>query len=145
MKNLKMEIINEEDYNVICDMAKKYNMSVDDFGRLLSKKIEKDIRLQVRFSADELKTIDIKAGKYNMSRSEYCRTCCLKAIKEKQYENLNICEIQGDAYNKNTVRDMKVCISFDDAMEYSKMRKVAMDLSMKFSTMVRYFALSIEL
>lgn len=145
MQNMKSSLINQSDYEMISIMAKKYNMSVEDFGRILSKKVEKDIRHQIRFSTDEVKLIDARAEKLNMTRSEYCRRCYMKAIDEKLFADMNIRDLKTNMCSSQTARDVRVALSFDDAEKYKEMRKLAKDLSMHFSTLVRHFALTVEL
>lgn len=142
--DFKYEIINESDIDMIATMANKYNMSIEDFGKLLSKK-DKQIRHQIRFSEAEIKIVDENAEKLKMNRSEYCRRCYMKAIKNRLYENINISELRGNAYSGEVTRDIRVSVSFTDAEDYKLMRKTAKDLSLKFSTLLRYFALMIKL
>lgn len=145
MKNIITEIIEEKDYNTLINMAKKYNMNVEDFGKLISKKVERDIRHQIRFSPDEIEIVDSRAAKLDMTRSEYCRRCYMKVIDEKLYMNLDIKELKKDTYKSKVTRDIRVAISFDDAEQYKIMRKLAKDFSLQFSTLIRYFALTVSL
>lgn len=145
MNNIKTKILSKSDYDMICIMAKKYSMSVEDFGKLLSKKVDKNIRHQIRFNANEIKLIDTKAGNLNMTRSEYCRRCYMKAIENKSYMSMNIRDLKENTYGGKIVRDIRVSLSFDDAEQYKEMRKIAKEFSLQFSTLIRYFALTIEL
>ena len=145
MVDMKNKIINDADYDMITIIAKKYGMGVEDFGKLLSRKPDKDLRHQIPFNADEIFFIDSKAGELNMTRSEYIRRCYMKAIKDKLYMNMDIKELKANTYGGQVVRDIRVSLSFNDAEDYKIMRKVAKDFSLQFSTLIRYFALSVEL
>ncbi len=136
------EIIAKSDFEIIKKIAKNYNMSIEDFGRLISKKADKPLRHHVRFSDEELKEVDKKAKALKLKRSKYCRLCYKKALEQELYKNINILDA---AEKDGTTRKNRVSISFDSAEEYKKMRELADKFSIHFSSLIRYFALNIDL
>lgn len=139
MTEMKKMIISKVDYLTISEIANRYSMSVEDFGKLLSKKDESSLRHQIRFSEDELRIIDKEASKLKLTRSKYCRMSYLKVLQDGSYMNLDIKYIKDQSYNVK--RDMRVAVSFDNANDYKDMRALARKFSLPFASLMRYLAL----
>lgn len=135
--NLKLKA---EDMKIIENMAEKYGMSVQDLGRSLL--VGKFPRVQINFTIDELQTVDSRAGRLNLTRSTYCCMCFEKAMEKNMYKSINVIDIIK-RYKKGT-KKKKVAISLP-INEYDRMLKVAKDVGVPFSSLIKYFALNVKL
>lgn len=129
---------------VIEDIAGRYNLSVKEFGKLLYANSEsKYFRKQVRFGVDEIIEIDERAGRYNLSRSDYIRRCIEKELLNKSYLNISIKDLRKDTYKEG--RNIRTSIHFSDRKMYDEVAEIADRFSVRCSTIIRYFALNCEL
>lgn len=145
MKNEMDNVIKKGDLETIENIAEKYCITVQELGRILSRKTGSYPRLQILLNVDELHNIDRKSKKLDLSRSRYCSMCYKKALKEKLYENINVLQAMSDGESGKMKREHRAVISFDSAKDYRDMKKLADDLGMPFSSLMRYFALTVEL
>lgn len=145
MNNDKDNVIDKSDLELIESMAEKYCITVQELGRILSRKTGSYPRLQILLNVDELHNIDRKSKKLNLSRSRYCSMCYKKALKEKLYENIDVLQAMSDVKSGKMKRDHRAVISFDNAKDYREMKKLADDLGIPFSSLMRYFALTVKL
>ncbi len=140
--NIVSDVIDASDLNAIKNIAQKYDMTLVEFGRLLGKsKNEKGVRFQIRFTIEESKKIDSLCERYHMARSKYCLMACRKYLENEKYKKINILDVMESREN----REMKVCVSFQHAEDYNKIRSIAKSLSVPFTTLIRYFALNADL
>ena len=130
--------IETTDMIIIGKIAKKYNISLKKLAQIISQKSikEKDKILHIRFTEEELKAVDEKAKKENMSRSGLCRYACFKIIKEYKNNDMELQKIR-DKYGKGD-RKVRVCVSFADEDDQRKIKDFADGLSLPVSTFVRY-------
>ena len=138
------QVLRDEDLEVIKGIAEKYRLSIQELGRILSRKNGDYPRLQILLNIDEIYSIDKKAKELNLSRSKYCSLCYKKAMKEEFYKNIDILKVVGESESGKR-REHRAVISFDVASDYLEMKKLADDLGIPFSSLVRYFALNVEL
>lgn len=137
--NIVNQVIDEKDINLIEEIAEKYDMTLIEFARFIGKgKNEKGVRYHVRFSVDELMKVDENANEMNYSRSKYCQIAYQWFINNEVYKSINVMDIRESKSDRN----MRVCVSFSDAKEYSELRKLAKGFSIPFSALIRYFALN---
>lgn len=142
-KTTKEPIINKEDLEVIESIASNYNLTIQELGRILSRGSMSYPKIQAVFTTDEIILIDNRAKDKNISRSKYCSLCFKKAINEKLYLNMNLLDAVKNA--EGGKRNHKVNISFSGNNEYLALKNAADDLGLKFSSLLRYFALNVEL
>lgn len=142
MDKMIEQILQEEDLNMIKKIADKYKLSIQELGRMLSRKNGQYLRLQILLNVDEINLIDKRAKAVNLSRSKYCTFCYKKALRENLYDNIDILKVVGESEKK---REHRAVISFDMANDYLEMKKLADDLGIPFSSLVRYFALNVVL
>lgn len=138
------QVLRDEDLEVIKGIAEKYRLSIQELGRILSRKNGDYPRLQILLNVDEIYSIDKKAKELNLSRSKYCSLCYKKALKEELYKNIDILKVVGESESGKR-REHRAVISFDVSSDYLEMKKLADDLGIPFSSLVRYFALNVEL
>lgn len=144
-KDSSEKMIDEGDYEIIESIAAKYNLSVESFGKLISKKNE-DNRPTVRFTEQEMEIIDTRRAKFPMSRSEYCRRCFMKAIDDGSYRDIDIRAIKKDTYNKGTIaRTKRAAMTVNNENDFKKMLELCDKLGLQLAALVRYFALNVEL
>lgn len=137
--NIVDKVIKKNDLKIIEDIAKKYDMSLVEFGRFIGKlKNEKGVRHHVRFSDDELTYVDKKAKDLNLSRSEYCFDAAKYFIQKEVYKKVDV----KDLREANGDRGKRVCVSFTNGKEYINMWQLAKGFSIPFSTLIRYCALN---
>lgn len=134
-------MIKKEDIRIIEEIADKYEMTFDEFVSLLAKKNKKYKRTQILFSDEEKEIVDSKAAELSLNRSSYCTLCFKKAIETEAYKNINIV----DALCRNTKRTHRATISYVGIEGYDQIEKTCKELGLPISTMIRYFALNIDL
>lgn len=138
-------VIENEDLKIIEKIAEKYCISVQELGRIISRRNGSYPRLQILLNLEELHNIDGKAKKLNLSRTKYCSLCYRKALKEKLYENIDVLQAMSETQSGKMKREHRAVISFDNAKDYRDMKKLADNLGIPFSSLMRYFALTVEL
>ena len=140
--NGKMKI-RETDMDLIKSVADKYNMSLKNLAKIISRQdVNEKKRMDLRFNKDELKIVDEKAEKEGMSRSAFCRYACLKVIREyKDMKNINLLKIRERYGERN--REIRVCLIFPDEEEKRQIRDFADNLSMPFTTFMRFCMLRV--
>lgn len=137
--------LKNDDLKIIENIAEKYCITIQELGRILARRTGVYPRLQILLNTDELNIIDSKANKLNLSRTKYCSLCYKKALKENLYENINVLQAMSDNKNKNLKRKHRAVISFDNAKDYRNMKKLSDDLGIPFSSLMRYFALTVNI
>lgn len=137
------QIIKDEDLRIISNIAKTYNLSVQELGRILARKKATYPRIQILLTIDELNLIDEMAKTLRLSRSKYCSMCCHKALKEELYKNIDMLKVIRESETGNK-RVHRAIISYENANEFLEMKKLANDLGTPFSSLMRYFALNIQ-
>lgn len=138
------QLLQSEDLLMIKKIADKYRLSVQELGRIISRKNGKYYRLQILLNKDEIDLIDKNAKRLKLSRSKYCTLCYKKALRENLYDNIDILKVVGES-ESGKKREHRAVISFDMPSDYLEMKKLADDLGIPFSSLVRYFALNIKL
>lgn len=138
-------VIENEDLKIIENMAEKYCVSVQELGRIISRRNGSYPRLQILLNVEELNSIDKKAKELNLSRTKYCSLCYRKALKEKLYDDIDIIQAMSEKQTNKLKREHRAVISFDNAKDYREMKKLADSLGIPFSSLMRYFALNVKL
>lgn len=149
--NIK-KLIDEKDFQEIEKIANKYNMTVIELGKLLTIKDDnKPFYKQIRLTEEELTNIDEKAKNFGITRNEYIIRCQMKAIKNNEQLNLDIRKINKKTYagpvnkNKENIRNRQVNVYFRDLELYENIRITAKKLSVKVSSLIREWSLTINL
>ena len=144
-EEMNESVIKNEDLKTIEMIAEKYCISIQELGRIISRRNGSYPRLQILLNVEELHSIDRKARNLNLSRTKYCSLCYRKALKDKLYENIDVLQAMSETKNGNMKREHRAVISFDNAKDYREMKKLADNLGIPFSSLMRYFALNVEL
>lgn len=149
--NIK-KLIDEKDFQEIEKIANKYNMTVIELGKLLTiQNDNKPFYKQIRLTEEELTNIDEKAKNFGITRNEYIIRCQIKAIKNNEQLNLDIRKINKKTYagpvskNKENIRNRQVNVYFKDLELYENIRITAKKLSVKVSSLIREWSLTINL
>lgn len=139
-------IISKQDMETLEKIADKYSISIQELGKIISQKERKNyLTLQIRFSDEELNILNERSRKLNIARSKYCVLCYQKAMKEHLYKDLNVLEIIGKE-RQQSKKTNRINISFSsNENDYKEMKKLAEELGIKFTSLIRYFALNINL
>ena len=140
---MNQKSINQEDYEVIESIAKKYGMSVKELAKSLIAKKGRYPVMQILLTNDERSIIDQRADQFNRSRSSYCLACLKKAIREELYKDIDIEKLQKRRYGENTRK--VVAIYFKSEKDYNALRDLAERLGVSVAALVRYYALTVEL
>lgn len=145
MDKINDELLEKNDLEILENIADKYCVSLQELGRIISRKKATYPRLQILLNKNELNIIDGRAKEKNLSRSKYCSICYKVAIENKYYEDIDILEVFSRNYsNENEKREFRAVISFDKADEYKQLKKLSKELGIPSSSLMRYFALNIE-
>lgn len=80
--NMGIDSIEKSDLIIIDNIAKKYKLTLQELGKIISKNTEKRLRLQVLLSLEELYYLDKMAKLKGVSRGQYCYACCQEAINK---------------------------------------------------------------
>lgn len=131
-----MKIIEREDYFIIRDIAKKYNMSIADLGRSIVRQSERTKGRAIRLSDTEYNYIKSLANYKNMTVSKFCGYAC-KAYIELDKKNIPI-EIV------TTKRDKRIEVRIYNSDDEVQLIKLANDFGMKISSLIRYCALHFD-
>lgn len=151
-------IINQKDKDVLLDiardMAKDYNITLEEFGELIMKEVlanesgeltmkKKSVfKHQMRLNDQEYKIVEDQARGLVMNISEYCRSCFRKGRLNNIIRNNDIFEIKKDAYSR---RDKRILIIFYSIEDYNYIKKISKEYNLNMSSTMRYFALTIKL
>lgn len=141
-ENSTEKILTDDDLKIITGIAEKYSITVQELGRILTRKNYNYPRLQILLNVDEVHSIDRKATSLNLSRSKYCSMCCRKVLREELYKDIDVLKAVGESGKR---REHRAVISFDYSSDYLEFKKLSEELGIPFSSLVRYFALTVEL
>ena len=136
--------IHASDMLVIEDIAKKYNISLRNLAQIITQEqtaVSKKL-IHVRFTEQEIKIVDKKAKNAGMSRSGLCRYACLKVINEyTKMKDINLKKIE-EGHGTGS-RNIRVCVSFKNIEEKRKINEFADNLSLSYSSFIRFCMLNI--
>lgn len=131
-----MKIISREDYTIIRDIAKKYNMTVADFGRSIVRQSERAKGRAIRLSDEEFERIKFIADLHNMTVARFCGCAC-RAYIELDEKTI---PIENDTSRRNRRIEARIYNASDEA----ELIKIANNYSMKISSLIRYCALHFD-
>lgn len=139
------DILSDKEICILKKIASTHNLDLEELGKLMSKKDSKNITINIRYSAAEVRIVDERADELRMKRSEYIKRCIVKAISDKEYMNINLRELKENTYKSEIKRDIRVAVRISNLDEYMKLLQVTKSLSMQMSSLIRDFSLSIKL
>ena len=137
--------INQDDYAILRSIAKKYSMSMGDFGREITrqaKKNERKIGRAVRFTEQEYDHIRRMAKRSDVPASEFCALAC-NAFLAKELDNLPT-DYRAKKDGVETTRDKRLEVRFCVDADEIKVLNYANERGIKFSALVRYCALRFD-
>ena len=133
-----MRMIDRDDMRKLNDMAKKYNMSISDFGRAMVRQSERSIGRAVRLSESEYKYIRETAQKNNLPAARFIALACHAFAK---IENKSIpIEYRVDRGNRTKRLEARIYNNADEA----EIVRTATAYSMKISTLIRFCAMHFD-
>lgn len=143
IKEVKWEKIEQNDLKIIEEIANKYGITVQEFGKILTKGSTRVLALQFYTNDDENMYLQNCAKEYGMKLSKYIVACCRKGLDEKKYENINLYEIYPPVEKS---RKDRVGVSFDKYNRdvYYRLVEVAEEKNLKAGNLARYFAFNIK-
>jgi len=133
-----MRLIEREDYSVIRDLAKKYNLNVADFGRSIVRQSERSVARAIRLTENEYNYIMQTAKDNNMSAARFCALACHSFLSEN---NKYVPILETAADSKKTKRiEARIYNGADEA----ELLKYATAYSIKISSLIRYCAVHFD-
>lgn len=133
-----MRIIEREDFSIIRQLAKKYNMNVADFGRLIVRQSERSVGRAIRLTEREYDYIRNTATKNNMSAARFCALACHAYLGESN-RDIPI-EYRMDDENRTKRLEARIYNTNDEI----ELLNIATQYSMKISALIRYCALHFD-
>lgn len=134
-----MRVIEREDFTVIREMAKKYNMNVADFGRSIVRQSERTMGRAIRVTENEYNYIKDTAEKNEMSTARFCALACHAYLAAKENGNIPI-EYHAGKENRTKRLEARIYNSNDE----EELLKIASEYSIKISALIRYCALHFD-
>ena len=133
------KLIEQSDMRTIKELAKKYNMSVADFGRSIVRVAERNQGRAVRLSDEEYEHIYEASKRIGCTMTQFCSLACHTFLntKEKRIDYIS------DAAEK-TNRTKRIEVRILNAAEDAELMKYATEYSMKISTLIRYCAIHFD-
>lgn len=129
-----------KDLEVIQEIAKKYNMSMQGFGRELLREFKVTKERQYRVSAEEVELIKDRAEACGLSVMEYGAAACEHFLKKNELDPAIIkFEIGSDSYGQG--RDKRANVVFANEDVEVALEKMADENKIPFGSLVRYCVL----
>lgn len=137
MNNIKDKVISSEDMNKIKKMALKYNLSVSEFGREITRQSQGNSVRQIRVTSDELELIK-RVSKNNgvNSMGRWCSLACTDFINKGDYATL-----YNDYKSDEDIRDKRINVPIENHLIESKLLEISKTYSIKISALIRYCAI----
>lgn len=134
-----MKVIEREDFTVIREMAKKYNMNVADFGRSIVRQSERAIGRAIRVTEKEDIYIKDMAKKNKMSVARFFALACHVYLSDKENRYIPV-EYHAGKDNRTKRLEARIYNSNDE----EELLKIASEYSIKISALIRYCALHFD-
>lgn len=134
---MSSKLIEREDFLIIRELAKKYNMTVADLGRSIVRQAERNTGRTIRLTESEYRYITQTAEKNNMTVTRFCALAC-HAFLELDEKGIPI-ESQKEA-NKTK----RIEVKFYNNTDEMALMKIATEYSMKISALIRYCAMRFD-
>ena len=135
-------IIGGNDMMIVKEMADKYNLSVADFGREITKQNSRNPGRQMRLTEDENRMIRKRANTMNLSMSRYCELCCTSFIHKYENGEVDTLTFYENCRRKGDKRTVRVSVTIYNRKNETKLLHIAQEFSVKLSTLIRYCALT---
>lgn len=133
------KLIERVDYAKIRELAKKYNMSVGEFGRAIVRQSERSTGRAVRLTESEYRYIKETAKQKNLSIARFCSLAC-HAFLETKNRSIPIEERMDDQENRTKRIEARLYNSSDEI----ELIKISTEYSMKISALIRYCAIRFD-
>lgn len=138
---MKDIIISVEDMSVIEELAKKYNVKVNELCKLVMTP-KKYMDKQIRYSDEEIELLDTKVQQAGMNRSEYVMRRIEDVINDMEfYMNVDVRTLRKGTFKPETKRTNKVHIYFKKPEVADALEDMAKKLSLPLSALVRLISL----
>lgn len=142
--NIVQELISSEDIKRLEEIAKKYNMSIIELGRVLAKSgNNKGFIFNVRFAADEIECIDKVAAEHGVSRAKFCELACKWYSSVYGYDKVDLTSLRRFRED-GMKRDIRVNVNFRNKETYISLKEFSNSLSVDISAVIRYCALQYD-
>lgn len=137
-------LLSDKDLEQIKAIANKYNMSMADLGKMLSRRKMTLPRFQITCTDEEYEIIKRKADEKVLSLSQYCQKNFSIAIMPENIEKLNLMEIYTEFRKSKAKRvDRKrITVILNDNDEFVKVKEISKKWNIPLSSFMRYVALN---
>jgi len=126
-------LIERNDFFIIRELAKKYNMNVADFGRSIVRQAERNAGRTVRLTESEYKYIKRTAKENDMTATRFCALAC------HAFLNVNNRSMPIDhRTDKEERRTKRLEVKLHNNADEIELTKIATEYSMKISSLIRY-------
>lgn len=143
-----IDSIEKSDLIIIDNIAKKYKLTLQELGKIISKNTEKRLRLQVLLSLEELYYLDKMAKLKGVSRGQYCYACCQEAINNNLLQNdkMNLVELIGKREEDCIERkEHRVMVTLNKVRDYAMIKRFSDEMGVPMSKVVRYILSNISI
>lgn len=132
-------LIERDDYYEIRQLAKKYNMSIADFGRTIVRQAERREARAVRVTEAEYDHIKRTAEKNKMTMGQFLGLACRAYL---QMENRSI-PLKGRAED-GAVRTKRTFARIYSPADEMELMQLATEYGMAVTTLIRYCAMRFD-
>ena len=133
------KVIERDDLQEVRRLAKKYNMSVADFGRSVVRQAERNETRTVRLSEVEYNYIVQTAKRNGVSVGRFCALACHAFLTSETRDTL-----PRERAEDGGMRTKRIAARFDNVAEEAEIIRIATEYSMKVSALIRYCALKFD-
>lgn len=136
--------IESKDMNAIEKIAKKYNVTMVEFGRAVIAQSKVRDERQYRVSAEEFDLITEKAKRRGMTRMGYSEAACEEFLNILQEGITDAAvvkfEIGSTRYGQG--RTKRITVRFNDEKVEDELVKIAAEYMIDMGSLIRYCALN---
>lgn len=130
-----------KDIKTIEEIAKKYNMSMVEFGRAVIAQSKVRNERQYRVSEEEFDMISEMAEGCGMTRMGYSEAACERFIKEGR-EDPAVVKFEIGSTRYGLGRNKRITVRFSDEKVENKLVEIAAEYKIDMGSLIRYCALN---
>ena len=131
-------LIGREDFQEVRQLAKKYDMSVAEFGRAVARQAERQRGLTIHLTEDEYNYIKNTAEKNNVTVARFGDLACRAFLKLEKKPALD----GWGKYGEN--RTKKLAVRIYNGSDETEIAKLAIEHRVKMAALVRYCVLHFD-
>lgn len=131
-------LIERDDFQEIRQLAKKYNMSVAEFGRTIARQTERNRGWTIHLTDEEYNYIKHTAEKNNMTVARFGDLACRAFLKSDKKPVLDACAKYGENRTK------KLAVRIYNSSDETEIAKLAIEYKVKIGALIRYCVLRFD-